>query len=492
MKCSDFKEFLSAYANDELSLTQKEFIEGHLSGCAGCQCSLVDYIDIKRHVKPLKELQSTPDLSRTIMSQIKGNKAGNTTRKWLRPALVSLPVIAIMITLFIIQPWNGANGPKSVLANVISASENIQSYRVLNFSSSTSLSEPDAKPTILERIWEFVLPDRAHVIYNNSYYSTSNGVVSRVEETSEFYVIGESLYYLTNNDMDTFLNRVSPFHLTGGIPTKESALGMLQFMGELQQLPDETLDGVDCLHYTVISRWGSLTPVEVWIGKDDYLIRQMSQSTEDENAISTNITRYYDFNANISIEPPLVTSGELLPGWAVENIELASSLIPIDEAIEAVSGNQDWSDPTVLEKVIEMMNKVRDPWVYFYKLPSEAQEAVIDFIVNSSQVDVRTTTVEVSSGYNDGVFRYSNGGTGMNVVIDTGWAGGEDSGVKLGTTEAIDLWWNAILAPDPQAYFNALPEETRQAMAVALSDDAIFMTITHELGRYDSIEIEIP
>lgn len=251
-------------------------------------------------------------------------------------------------------------------------------------------------------------------------------------------------------------------------------------MGELQQLPDENIDGVDCLHYTVIPRWGD-SSFEVWIGKDDYLIRQMTQRTEDENAISTYITRYYDFNADIVIKPPLATSGELLPGWAVENIESATSLIPIDEAIEAVSGNQDWSDPTVLQKVIEMMAKVRDPWAYFYKLPSEAQDALVDFIVNSSQADVRTTTVVVSSGYNDGVFHYSNSSTGQDVVIDIGEVDSENSGVTFGTTTVIDLWISTILAPDPQAYFDALSDETKQAMVVALSDNSIFATIIHEL-----------
>ena len=167
--------------------------------------------------------------------------------------------------------------------------------------------------------------------------------------------------------------------------------------------------------------------------------------------------------------------------WAVENIESATSLIPIDEAIEAVSGNQDWSDPTVLQNVIEMMAKVRDPWAYFYRLPSEVKEAVIDFVTNSSQADVRTTTVEVSFGYNDGVLHYTNSGTGLDVVIDTGEVNNEDSRVKLGTTESIDLWLNTILAPDPQAYFDALPAETQQAMAIALSDKSIFETVLYAL-----------
>lgn len=482
MNCSDLDELLSAYANGELSRTQREFIEEHLSDCAGCKKTLAGYASVRQHLGALNDIQPEPDFKEAVMSKIKGTNTGGSKLKWLRPAIISVPVVAIMIALLIIQPWNPVNGPKGVLANIIAASENIQSYRVVNYYTSTPLYEPDAKPTILERIWEFVLPDRAHVIFNNSYDSTNNGVVSRIDETSEFYVIGESLYYLIDNDMDTFLGRINPIIYSGGIPSKENALGLLQFMGELQQLPDENIDGVDCLHYTVISRWDDIS-LEAWIGKDDYLIRQITQSYEDDKGkeISTYSTKYYDFNTDITIEPPLTASGELMSGWEVKDIESTTSLISIDEALEAISGNQDWSDPTVLQKVIEMMAKVRDPWAYFYKLPSEAQEAVIDSIVNSSQTDVRTTTVVVSSGYNDGVFHYSNSSTGQDVVIDIGEVNNEDGGVILGTKTIIDLWVSTILAPDPQAYFDALSEETQQAMAVALSDNSIFATIMHEL-----------
>lgn len=215
MKCSDYEELLSNYANNEISRTQREFIEEHISDCASCSKTLEGYASVRKHLGALNDIQPEPDFKEAVMLKIQGTSTMHPTWKWVRPILVSIPVIAVMIALLIIQPWNPANGPKGVLANVIAASENIQSYRAENYSSSTSLSEPDAKPTILERIWEFVLPDRAHVIYNNSYDSTSNGVVSRVEETSEFYVIGESLYYLTDNDMDTFLDRVNPFSYTG-------------------------------------------------------------------------------------------------------------------------------------------------------------------------------------------------------------------------------------------------------------------------------------
>ena len=37
MNCSKMQELLSAYANDQLALTQREFAEEYLSVCASCQ-----------------------------------------------------------------------------------------------------------------------------------------------------------------------------------------------------------------------------------------------------------------------------------------------------------------------------------------------------------------------------------------------------------------------------------------------------------------------
>lgn len=76
MKCSDFEELISAYANDELSRTQREFIEEHLSVCSNCRKLLADYIDVKRNISLLKDLPPLPDMSHAIMSQIgEGKKA---------------------------------------------------------------------------------------------------------------------------------------------------------------------------------------------------------------------------------------------------------------------------------------------------------------------------------------------------------------------------------------------------------------------------------
>ena len=365
MECSDYEELLSNYANNELSNTQREFIEEHLSDCAGCRKTLTGYTSVRQHLGALTDIQHKPDLKEAVMARIKGTNARDTTRKWLRPVLVSLPVISIMITLLIIQPWNGTNDSKGLLADVISASENIQSYRVESYSSSSHFNQPDAEPTIREEFWEFVLPDRIHAILNHAHNSISNGVVTRVEERTEFYVIGESLYYRTDNDIDLSLENNS-FYFTHvrSNPSQEYIIGMLQFAFDLRQLPDENIDGVDYLHYEGISKMGGI-PLEIWIDKDEHLVRQTMQNWEDEMGVSTHSTRYYDFNTDIAIEPPLTATGELLPGWEVKDMESTIAPIPVFEAIAAITGNEDWTDPDIIREALEMMGRVTDPLAYF-------------------------------------------------------------------------------------------------------------------------------
>lgn len=60
--------------------------------------------------------------------------------------------------------------------------------------------------------------------------------------------------------------------------------------------------------------------VEVWIGKDDYLIRQVKHNGQvfasDGGVYTFRYTEeYYDFNEPIEIEPPIDANGKLLPGW---------------------------------------------------------------------------------------------------------------------------------------------------------------------------------
>ena len=100
-----------------------------------------------------------------------------------------------------------------------------------------------------------------------------------------------------------------------GIPGKEQTVEMLKFLSDLEQLPDETIDGINCYHYLGKPKLRLITPIELWIGKDDNLIRQMKQWTDFDDSTPLMTTKCYDFNQPIDIEAPFTEVGELLPGW---------------------------------------------------------------------------------------------------------------------------------------------------------------------------------
>ena len=67
---------------------------------------------------------------------------------------------------------------------------------------------------------------------------------------------------------------------------------------------------------------------EFWVGKDDYLIRQWKQVCQSLPGqpdylfhMVSSTYKYYDFNEQIVIEPPVTESGELLPGWDFWTLE---------------------------------------------------------------------------------------------------------------------------------------------------------------------------
>ena len=72
------------------------------------------------------------------------------------------------------------------------------------------------------------------------------------------------------------------------------------------------------------------TVIDYWIGKEDYLIRKEESVRSpvfdplEVNEEMITIARYYDFNEDIIINPPLTETGELKKGWyelSMENFE---------------------------------------------------------------------------------------------------------------------------------------------------------------------------
>ena len=106
MKCSDIEELISAYANGELSRMQREFVEEHLPMCANCRATLADYAAVRHHLISLRVTPVFADVREGTMSKIRaeGVSSREPIGRWMRLALVALPIVAILIALLALPP----------------------------------------------------------------------------------------------------------------------------------------------------------------------------------------------------------------------------------------------------------------------------------------------------------------------------------------------------------------------------------------------------
>jgi hypothetical protein len=178
---------------------------------------------------------------------------------------------------------------------------------------------------------EFAAPDRSRV-----------KITTETSTWCEATRIGEENYVRTSDMPESGGAGSEMDCVIVGSMTEE--LEPLDLLVDLERLPDEEIDNVQCLHYRgrmdmdalvhrEQARTGSQLPselwelmrrgsmeVELWVGKDDYLIRQMKRldhmpeleaGTAEERWIrQSTVQRFYDFNEPISIEPPPPDSSE--------------------------------------------------------------------------------------------------------------------------------------------------------------------------------------
>jgi len=209
---------------------------------------------------------------------------------------------------------------------------------------------------------KYTTPDRYHLISE-----TLQRVTAPLPNRVETIRIGDRAY---TNLPNVFYEFEEEWY-EQFTPTEDKTLDYLNLLAEIKTLDDEAIDGTDCYHYigeVDIDKflewslppfermyyrmdknlpWGMTTDLEdwieqrnasyltqdmtfeFWIGKDDYLLRKAKlvyQTREGEHSTwnkykAINIMHYYDFNEDITIEPPLDDSGELPAGWISYVIE---------------------------------------------------------------------------------------------------------------------------------------------------------------------------
>jgi outer membrane lipoprotein-sorting protein len=303
--------------------------------------------------------------------------------RWLRPAVVALAAVVVLIVA-LVQPWSV--NPEGVIARAYSATEGLLSYRATM--SGTASEGGNLNSTI-----EFVFPDRFRVRL------TSGG------ETDEFIVVGDKQYVksgdMSRNTIIAFSNSAS------SMLSKEATLKLIDSLTDIETLPDGKIKGVDSFHYKgkydmekqLEDQKARLTEmqsrmdaddyarmmegledslnvkmeIELWIGKDDNLIRQIVQTTQypdDEGKLQTSSATmtFYDFNEPIVIEPPLDANGELLEGWQLAGSIGSNEQVfsrNITTSIGSQEGYDDWEHQevkytiTITNNSIEAVRDVR-------------------------------------------------------------------------------------------------------------------------------------
>jgi hypothetical protein len=359
MKCEDLEELLSAYADGELAGAQRDFVEEHLNDCADCQSRLAEYRKTGERLLSLRVTPSIPDIKEATMLRIKMVDIPIKLRRWLRPAFVATPVIIALIIILSLYLTGTFSSLPGTLDKAYAAMEKLESYRYTK-DEYIQLYETDEPVHSYHVEFEYSAPDRYHLIIQ----TTEDSIYQDAIPTEDI-VIGDQIY---TNQSDPYLKNKEYYEqLT---PTNEKTLGVLNTLTRIESMAEENIDGTDCYHYVgevdidkylvwirpslqqqherltknlpgtirdfdeYFKRWedmirGKKMTHELWIGKDDYLIRQWritSQAipdTKTESSSNINIShlKYYDLNEEIIIEPPLNESGELLDGWVVYTLE---------------------------------------------------------------------------------------------------------------------------------------------------------------------------
>ena len=325
MRCEEIEKLLPDYVSGDISATQRQLVEEHLSYCAHCRVILAACDGAKQHLSAIKDSPVPPGFTEATMAKVKAATTKSRSQQWLRPALGATAAVIVLTILLVTQPWGLS--PQSVMAKAYVATEGLQSYRMSSLFASTSAGGTFQQTSD----WEFATPDRWHQKF------TLDG------RAYEIISIGDQRYIREPAGGRLSIGAWSP-----SVPSKEETLEILASLIDLRRLPDEKIDDTNCLHYRgrvdmdrrveelkarldprdaryeetlkQVEEMRSIsTEVELWIGKEDYLIRRWRQETESPEAKSNSVRNYYDFNKPITIKPPVTASGELLAGWRLQD-----------------------------------------------------------------------------------------------------------------------------------------------------------------------------
>jgi len=259
-----------------------------------------------------------------------------------RLLLFPLALSLALATLFLGYGLMAPLAPQAVLAGAYATTTGVRSAHVVVEVTTRTL--PDGAPVTHVMEGEIQFPDRVHMM-------TRLG-----DESLEVVTVGRKSYVRLSGQEGWKVQELPPFAMpvgSAGAPIGDvsALLRQMKSLGDVEQLPDEEVDGVSCARYRTqvafrrlleqARRLGTEDPevrawmealsaagqepalrIEYWIGKRDHLVRQvrlqsvMPSPVKDGLATGTShqlplrsitmVMRLSDFNKPVHITAPKI------------------------------------------------------------------------------------------------------------------------------------------------------------------------------------------
>jgi len=361
MKCRDMDMLLSAYANDELDSVQKELVERHLTSCNRCRESLAHFVESGQQLRSLQHTPQLPDMKPSIISRVITRDVKVRSRRWLRLVLGVTPIASVVIALLVLYLAGFFVSPAGVVSRAYAATTKINTY--YSFQKVEQGSSDSNETSIMYEEVKYDGPERYHVKHSSQEPDAWSFEI--ISYNGEIYYYADLPIQPSDPDYQEWVQDLFK-RLINATEQRFSSLAISQmaetqivfdYLVDVQQLPDEEVDGLICSHYlgtsdkekmatefeNSINESEDLTELEyeslqssidalrhpesqmqfeIWISKDDNLIRQIEYVVHLHLSVGTQVTEVdgvqtlnFRYNIPIIIQAPLTADGDLEPGW---------------------------------------------------------------------------------------------------------------------------------------------------------------------------------
>jgi hypothetical protein len=360
MNCKRVKMLLPAYAAGELSETEYPLVETHLAECNACRSALAGFQSIGGQLALLQTVPVNTDIIETTLSRLKSAGMSWYNRfPWPRFAFFSAAAIILVfvITTLLALP---AQAPGDFLAQALTNTQNVKSLRVYDFAEK---AQPGINNWFTNYYLEADCAASGELHVNKNFTSSYSDNLAEWERQE--YIIYDNIVYYSGTVKP-------PAFKTEYLQDNGKLLEMIQqpadslrLLVDTTKMPNEKIDGIPCFQYrsqvdkdawvekqmadlkamkdqlrddaigmnqewseayeksleSLLRSWDVI--LEYWIGVDDNLVHQWRMTQIIDKGDSSyfrnmrETIKYFDFNMDIVVEPPLDSTGNLLLGWQI-------------------------------------------------------------------------------------------------------------------------------------------------------------------------------